>query len=205
MTNNRFKTLQRKIKLYYKKRGRVLPWRIKVGKNQEPYRTLISEIMLQQTRVNAVLDYYKVFLDKFPDIRALALAKEEEVLITWSGLGYYRRAINLHRTAKIIVKEYGGIIPSDKGVLKNLPGIGEYTSSAIASFAYGREELAIDTNVERFIKRIFNIKDNNLNANKTKELGYKLFSTKKEVTFLRLLWTFQMIFALNCVLSVKLV
>ncbi len=183
MVNNRFKTLQRKIKLYYKKSGRVLPWRIKVGKNQEPYRTLISEIMLQQTRVNAVLDYYKVFLDKFPDIRSLALAKEEEVLITWSGLGYYRRAINLHRTAKIIVKDYDGIIPSDKGVLKNLPGIGEYTSSAIASFAFGREELAIDTNVERFIKRIFNIKDNNLNSNKTKELGYKLFPTKKRGDF----------------------
>ena len=190
MANNRLKTLQRKIKLYYKKSGRVLPWRIKVGKNQEPYRTLISEFMLQQTRVNTVLDYYKVFLDKFPDIRALALAKEEEVLITWSGLGYYRRAINLHRTAKIIVNDYGGIIPSDKGVLKNLPGIGEYTSSAIASFAYGREELAIDTNVERFIKRIFNINSSKLSPIRIKELGEIIFPKKNRGDFAQAIMDF---------------
>ena len=129
--NNKIKTLQRKIKIYYKKNGRLLPWRIKYEKNQDPYKTLISEIMLQQTRVKAVLSYYKIFLNKFPDIRSLALASEKDVLIAWAGLGYYRRAPNLHKTAKIIYNEYKGIIPSEKIVLKTLPGIGEYTSSAI--------------------------------------------------------------------------
>ena len=105
MSNIRIHTLQRKIKLYYKKSSRLLPWRIKLSKNQDPYKTLISEIMLQQTRVKAVLNYYKFFLIKFPNIRSLALAREKDVLRAWAGLGYYRRAINLHKTAKVIFKE----------------------------------------------------------------------------------------------------
>ena len=190
MNNIRIHTLQRKIKLYYKKNSRLLPWRIKLGKNQDPYKTLISEIMLQQTRVKAVLDYYKVFLIKFPDIKSLALASEKEVLIAWSGLGYYRRAFNLHRAAKIIYKEYNGIIPSEKIVLRTLPGIGEYTSSAIASFAFGKEELVIDTNVERFIKRIFNIKDDSSRRYNIKELGEKLFPKKKRGDFAQAIMDF---------------
>ena len=86
----------------------------------------------------------------------LALASNEEVLKSWSGMGYYRRAINLHKTAKIILKDYNGIIPSEKKKLINLPGIGDYTSVAISSFAYGKDEIVIDTNVERFITRIHN-------------------------------------------------
>ena len=86
----------------------------KTPKNQDPYKTLISEIMLQQTRVNTVLGYYKDFLKKFPDIKSLALAKEQDILLAWAGLGYYRRAINLHKTAKAIIVEYNGIIPSEK-------------------------------------------------------------------------------------------
>ncbi len=190
MNNKRIYTIQRKIKLYYKKSGRLLPWRIKVRKNQDPYKTLISEIMLQQTRVKAVLDYYKAFLIKFPDIKSLALAREKDILIAWAGLGYYRRAINLHRTAKIINKEYGGIIPSEKIVLRKLPGIGEYTSSAIASFAYGKEELVIDTNVERFIQRIFNIKQDTSKVYKIKELGEKLFPKKKRSDFAQAIMDF---------------
>ena len=134
--------------------------------------------MLQQTRVNTVLGYYKDFLKKFPDIKSLALAKEQDILLAWAGLGYYRRTINLHKTAKAIIVEYNGIIPSEKKLLK-LPGIGEYTSSAIASFAYGKEELIIDTNIERFINRIFNVKTKDLSTKKTKYLGEKIFSSKK--------------------------
>ena len=146
--------------------------------------------MLQQTRVKAVLNYYKVFLIKFPNIRSLALAREKDILIAWAGLGYYRRAINLHKTAKVIFKEYDGIIPSEKIVLRKLPGIGEYTSAAIASFAYGKEELVIDTNVERFIKRIFNLQDDRARGNKIKELGEKLFPKRKRGDFAQAIMDF---------------
>ena len=190
MNNIRIKTLQRKIKLYYKKSSRLLPWRKKVPKNQDPYKTLISEIMLQQTRVNTVLGYYKGFLKKFPDIKSLALAKEQDILLAWAGLGYYRRAINLHKTAKAIVLEYNGIIPSEKILLKKLPGIGEYTSSAIASFAYGKEELIIDTNIERFINRIFNVKIEDLSTKKTKYLGEKIFPAKNRGDFAQAIMDF---------------
>ena len=161
MNNINIKTLRSKIKLYYKKKSRALPWRVQSGYNQNPYKTLISEIMLQQTRVQTVIKYYKNFLQEFPNIKALALAREEKVLKAWAGMGYYRRALNLHSTAKIICKKFNGKIPSEKTILKQLPGIGEYTSSAIASFAFGKEELVIDTNVERFVNRVFNVKNNN--------------------------------------------
>ena len=190
MNNIRIKTLQRKMKLYYKKSSRLLPWRKKISENQDPYKTLISEIMLQQTRVNTVLGYYEGFLKKFPDITSLALAKEQDILLAWAGLGYYRRAINLHKTAKVVIKEYNGIIPSDKKLLKKLPGIGEYTSSAISSFAYGKEELVIDTNVERFINRIFNVKIEKLSPNKLKELGEKIFPKKNRGDFAQAIMDF---------------
>lgn len=190
MNNIRIRTLQRKMKLYYKKSSRALPWRTKNQKNQDPYKTLISEIMLQQTRVNAVLEYYKNFLKKFPDLESLACANENDILVAWSGLGYYRRARNLHKTAKIIIKEYESRIPSDKIVLKQLPGIGEYTSSAIASFAFGKEELVIDTNVERFIKRIFNINASELSLIRIKELGEIIFPKKNRGDFAQAIMDF---------------
>ena len=101
MNNIEIKTIQKKIKLYYKKSGRELPWRVNAKKSQDPYKTLISEIMLQQTRVKTVLKYYKKFLKTFPNLKTLALAKEERVLKAWAGMGYYRRALNLHNGEKI--------------------------------------------------------------------------------------------------------
>ena len=175
MNNIKIKTIQRKMKQYYSKKRRLLPWRAKKGENQNPYQTLISEIMLQQTRVNTVLKYFKKFLKKFPNLKMLALASNEEVLKSWSGMGYYRRAINLHKTAKIILKDYQGIIPSEKKKLINLPGIGDYTSAAIASFAYGKDEIVIDTNVERFITRIYNIEYKKIDKKKKEELAKNIF------------------------------
>ena len=188
--NNSINIIQKKIKQYYKKRGRELPWRKKGKINQNSYETLISEVMLQQTRVNTVLKYYKKFLVKFPNLKALAIAKNEEVLKMWSGMGYYKRAINLHNSAKIIVKNFAGKIPSEKEELKKLPGIGEYTSSAISSFAFGKDEVVIDTNVDRFISRIFNVNYRELKSAQKKVFENKLFPKKNKGDFAQAIMDF---------------
>lgn len=130
--------------------ARDLPWRGVA----DPYATWVSEIMLQQTRVNAVLEYYARFMTRFPSVEALAQAEEQEVLALWSGLGYYRRARMLHKAAKLVVSELGGALPMTAESLRNLPGIGEYTSAAIASIAFGEPVAVIDGNVERVILRL---------------------------------------------------
>src|ERR1700728_1314562 len=131
--------------------ARDLPWR----RTADPYRIWISEIMLQQTRVTAVLDYYSRFLSLFPTVFALALAKEPAVLAAWSGLGYYRRAKMMHRAAQVVVQEHHGALPTTAAELRKLPGIGEYTSSAIASIAFGEPVAVVDGNVERVLLRVF--------------------------------------------------
>jgi A/G-specific adenine glycosylase len=119
-----------------------------------PYYTWLSEIMLQQTRVNAVIDHYQRFLLRFPTIVSLALAPEADVLALWSGLGYYRRARMLHRAAQLIVQEHGGSLPTTAVALRRLPGVGTYTSAAIASIAFGEQIAVVDGNVERVLLRI---------------------------------------------------
>ncbi len=141
---------RRRLMHWYKLHARELPWR---GVS-DPYRTWVSEIMLQQTRVAAVIEHYKDFLGRFPTLVALALAPEEEVLAAWSGLGYYRRARMLHKAAQFIVQERGGVLPMTAAELKTLPGIGEYTSAAIASIAFGESVAVVDGNVERVLLRV---------------------------------------------------
>jgi A/G-specific adenine glycosylase len=131
--------------------ARDLPWR----RSADPYRIWISEIMLQQTRVNAVLDHYARFLSRFPSVHELAEATEADVLTVWSGLGYYRRARMMHKTAQVLVAERNGVFPRTAAELKTLPGIGEYTSSAIASIAFGEPVAVVDGNVERVLLRVF--------------------------------------------------
>ena len=135
---------------WYRRHARVLPWR----GIDDPYRTWVSEIMLQQTRVAAVIEHYRVFLERFPTVEALASASEAEVLAVWSGLGYYRRARMLHRGAQFVVDELSGIIPRTAAALRNLPGVGEYTSAAIASITFGESVAVVDGNVERVLLRI---------------------------------------------------
>jgi len=130
--------------------ARDLPWR----RTSDPYAIWISEIMLQQTRVNAVLDHYARFMVRFPTIDALARAEEPEVLAIWSGLGYYRRARMLHRAAKVVMNEQAGKIPKTAESLRRLPGIGEYTSAAVASIACGEPVAVVDGNVERVVMRL---------------------------------------------------
>jgi A/G-specific adenine glycosylase len=129
---------------------RDLPWR----RSQDPYAIWVSEIMLQQTRVAAVIEKYKAFLGRFPTVQALAKANEQEVLALWSGLGYYRRARMLHKAAQTVVAEYGGEMPQSAKELRNLPGIGAYTAAAIASIAHGEAIAVVDGNVERVLSRI---------------------------------------------------
>ena len=135
---------------WYGEEARVLPWR----GVRDPYRTWVSEVMLQQTRVAAVLAHYEDFLRLFPSIVALALAREEDVLAAWSGLGYYRRARMLHKAAQFCVQELGGRIPESSVELRTLPGVGEYTCAAIASIAYGESVAVVDGNVERVLLRV---------------------------------------------------
>ena len=142
--------LRRKLMGWYKEHARELPWR---GVD-DPYRTWVSEVMLQQTRVVAVIDHYEEFLRKFTTLVALALAPESAVLAAWSGLGYYRRARMLHKAAKFILRERGGVLPATSVELRTLPGVGEYTSAAIASIAFGESIAVVDGNVERVLLRI---------------------------------------------------
>lgn len=141
---------RRKLMSWYRSHARELPWR----NVNDPYRTWVSEVMLQQTRVAAVIEHYHDFLRRFPTVLALALAPEPDVLAAWSGLGYYRRARMLHKAAQFITQERGGVLPATAVELRTLPGIGEYTSAAIASIAFGESIAVVDGNVERVLLRI---------------------------------------------------
>ena len=135
---------------WYDENKRVLPWR----GTTDPYRVWVSEIMLQQTRVETVKSYFSHWMRLFPTVRALAEASEDEVLKAWEGLGYYSRARNLHGAAKMVCEVYGGEIPRDRDKLRKLPGIGDYTVGAILSIAFGIAEPAVDGNVLRVISRL---------------------------------------------------
>ena len=129
---------------------RPLPWRL----SPTPYHVWISEIMLQQTRIEAVIPYYARFLEALPDVAALAAAEEDRLLKLWEGLGYYSRARNLQKAAKLVMADFGGELPREAAKLKTLPGIGDYTAGAIASIAYGEPEPAVDGNVLRVMTRL---------------------------------------------------
>ncbi len=148
-------TLAQILLEWYDLRGRDLPWR----RNPTSYSTLVSEIMLQQTRVEAVLPLYERFMGRFPSIQVLAAASQDEVLTYWQGLGYYSRARRLHQAAQIIVAEHDGSIPHNKETLRSLPGIGDYTCGAMLSIAFGKPEIAIDGNLLRIGARLFLIQD----------------------------------------------
>jgi len=138
---------------WYADNARSLPWR---GLN-DPYAVWVSEIMLQQTRVDTVGPYYHRWMGRFPTVQSLAQADQQEVLQLWEGLGYYSRARNLHQAARLVVERYGGKLPSTRTEPESLPGIGRYTAAAIASIAYGADEPALDGNIRRVIARVFDV------------------------------------------------
>jgi A/G-specific adenine glycosylase len=142
---------RRRLVAWFFRHGRDLPWR----RTRDPYRILVSEMMLQQTQVPRVEGYYGKFLRRFPSVEALARARPGRVREAWDGLGYYRRAAHLHRLARIVVRDFEGRIPGDPATLRTLPGIGSYTAGAVASFAFEQAVPAIDTNVARVLRRAF--------------------------------------------------
>jgi A/G-specific adenine glycosylase len=147
---NQRSKFRRRLLAWYVRNRRELPWRL----DPKPYHIWISEIMLQQTRVSTVIPYYRKFLERFPDVGSLAAASEEEVLAHWAGLGYYSRARNLLRAARIVLSQYHGVFPARIEEVGQLPGIGRYTAGAICSIAFNRPEPIVDGNVRRVLSRI---------------------------------------------------
>ncbi|HEX5633230.1 MAG TPA: hypothetical protein VFX50_08380, partial [Gemmatimonadales bacterium] len=143
--------VSRRLRDWFRRNHRDLPWR----RTRDPYRVLVSELMLQQTQVVRVVDYYQRFLDRFPTIHALAEARPRRVMDAWRGLGYYARARNLHALSRHVVREHDGALPAEPAALQALPGIGAYTAGAVASFAHERRAALVDTNVARVIARVF--------------------------------------------------
>jgi A/G-specific adenine glycosylase len=142
--------VRRKLLRWYDRHRRDLPWR----RAADPYRIWISEVMLQQTRVQAVIPYFRKFLQHFPNVKKLAAAPEQELLASWSGLGYYSRARNLQKAAQMIVEEHSGEFPRDLAAALRLPGIGRYTAAAVLSIAYGAPLAVLDGNVARVLARL---------------------------------------------------
>lgn len=139
-----------RLRAWFVREQRDLPWR----RARDPYAIWVSEVMLQQTRVSAVVPHYERFMARFPDVRALAAAHEDDVIASWAGLGYYARGRNLHRAAQSIVREHGGRLPATLDALRVLPGVGEYTARAVASIAFGEPLAVVDGNVERVLCRL---------------------------------------------------
>jgi A/G-specific adenine glycosylase len=148
------RSFQRRLIRWYARHGRDLPWR----RTRDPYRILVSEIMLQQTQVDRVLEYYEPFLRRYPTIEALAASPEPAVREAWDGLGYYARARNLHRTAQQVTSRFAGRLPARIEVIRQLPGIGRYTAGAVLSFAYDQDAAILDTNAARVLTRVFGVR-----------------------------------------------
>ncbi|MFH1755025.1 MAG: A/G-specific adenine glycosylase [Candidatus Latescibacterota bacterium] len=145
--------IRQRLLLWFDQTRRQLPWR----GTKDPYRTWVSEVMLQQTRVTTVIPYYKRFLDIFPDVQSLAEANIDAVLKIWEGLGYYARARNLHRAANLLVTERNGIIPDDYGALRDVPGVGDYIAAAVLSQSFNKPHAVVDGNVKRVLARLLSI------------------------------------------------
>jgi A/G-specific adenine glycosylase len=144
---------------WYDRHRRTLPWRARKDERADPYRVWLSEIMLQQTTVRAVVPYYARFLARWPDVRALAAAPLDDVLKAWAGLGYYARARNLHACARAVVEHHGGLFPADEATLRGLPGVGDYTAAAIAAIAFDLPASPVDGNIERVVARLFAVEE----------------------------------------------
>lgn len=155
-TPNSHRVFVRKLLAWYRKHGRDLPWR----KTRDPYKVLVSEIMLQQTQVDRVLWKYKEFLQKYPTAYSLSRAKPRTIVKDWYPLGYNARPLRLHGMVKEVVEEYGGKFPEEPKELQKFKGIGRYTASAVASFAFGKAVPLVDTNVRRVLHRVFILKGN---------------------------------------------
>ena len=150
--------IAKKILYWYDNNKRSLPWRNKCSLKKKEYFTIVSEFMLQQTQVKTVIPYFNNFLKNIPNFQALAKVNETKLLRCWQGLGYYSRAKNLKKSARLIVNKYNGRLPNSYDELKKLPGVGDYTASAISAIAFNEQIIPLDGNIERLLKRILNLK-----------------------------------------------
>ena len=147
--------LPKKILHWYGNNKRILPWRINKPQNKKEYYVLVSEFMLQQTQVKTVIPYFKKFVSKIPNLKTLSKSNAKQVLKLWEGLGYYRRARNLHKTAKILLKKYNAKLPKKIEEIIKLPGVGEYTANSLSALVYNKACIPIDGNVKRVFSRLF--------------------------------------------------
>jgi A/G-specific adenine glycosylase len=159
-------SVRRSLLAWYRRHRRPLPWRA----TRDPYRIWVSEVMLQQTQVATARPYYRAFLRRFPTLRSLARAREEQVLAVWSGLGYYRRARHLRAAARRVMVEHGGRLPRDPRAFRSLPGVGRYTAGAVLSIAFDRPLPALDGNVARVLARLFGVRASVRNPHGAKRL-----------------------------------
>ena len=148
--------LSKKILSWYDNNKRTLPWRISQKSKKKQYYRILSEFMLQQTQVKTVIPYFIKFVSKIPNLEVLSTSNEKKILKLWEGLGYYRRAKNLHKTAKILIKNHNGKLPTKFKEIKKLPGVGEYTANALLALVYDQSRIPIDGNVRRVFSRLFN-------------------------------------------------
>jgi len=170
--------LPKKILTWYDNNKRTLPWRISQKSKKKQYYRILSEFMLQQTQVKTVIPYFNNFVKKIPSLKALSNCKERKILKLWEGLGYYRRAKNLHKTARILIQNYNGKIPKKFEEIKKLPGVGEYTANALLALVHNKASLPIDGNVKRVFSRLFLIDEKYINFNKKiKKIANKIINT----------------------------
>ena len=167
--------ISKKILYWYDNNKRSLPWRNKCSAKQKEYFTIVSEFMLQQTQVKTVIPYFNNFLKNIPNFQSLAKVNETKLLKYWQGLGYYSRAKNLKKSAKIIINDYNGKLPNNYEELKKLPGVGEYTASAISAIAFNKQIIPLDGNIERLLKRILNLKTESEIKKKNLHIKKKIF------------------------------
>jgi len=184
-------TLSKKILAWYDNSKRNLPWRVSKKSPKNLYYRLLSEFMLQQTQVKTVIPYFKKFTNKYKSLEALSNINEKEILKSWEGLGYYRRAKNLLAAAKIIVRQYNSKLPNTLNELKKLPGIGDYTANALLGLVYDKPTIAVDGNVKRIFARYLNKKESKINFTKLIDLNKKsLFNTERNADFVEAIMEF---------------
>ena len=184
-------TLSKKILAWYDNSKRNLPWRVSKKSPKNLYYRLLSEFMLQQTQVKTVIPYFKKFTNKYKSLEALSNINEKEILKSWEGLGYYRRAKNLLASAKILVRQYNSKLPNTLNELKKLPGIGDYTANALLGLVYDKPTIAVDGNVKRIFARYLNKKESKINFTKLIDLNKKsLFNTKRNADFVEAIMEF---------------
>lgn len=178
-TDQQLLSFRLQLLTWFRQNARDLPWR----RTRDPYRIWVSEVMLQQTRVAAVIQRYIQFISRFPTPVALALAREQDVLALWSGLGYYRRARLLHSAAQFLVREHHGSLPQSSVELRRLPGVGDYTAAAIASIAHNEPVAVVDGNVERVLTRILGEKGNAPSAGRLREAAQEMLDPRSSGSF----------------------